>query len=187
MEGNSREALIIGLGNPGKKYEHTRHNLGQRVLFSFAEKYQLSFKKQSVLKGKIARGIVKEKRVLLLFPITYINLSGQAVRNTIHFFKLSLEEILVLSDDIALPFGILRFRKKGRSGGHNGLKDIEDKLETQDYQRLRLGIGKGDIDCFKEHVLAPFTTEEKEKIPEIITQAVIFIEGWLFQKMKEHA
>lgn len=187
MESERKSALIVGLGNPGKKYEMTRHNLGQMVLDAFAEKYQLSFKKESALKGELAKGTVKERKVFLLFPTTYMNLSGQAVQKTMDFFKLSKEEVLILSDDVALPFGTLRFREKGSSGGHNGLKDIEEKLGTQEYQRLRLGVGEPSVGYLEDYVLAPFTKDEQEKIPEVTTQAVTFIEEWLFQEMKEHA
>ena len=176
MESESKRALIVGLGNPGKKYESTRHNMGQMVLSAFADKHLLPFKRESMLKGEVAKGTVKEGKVFLLFPTTYMNLSGQAVRKTMDFFKLSREEILIISDDVALPFGTLRFRDKGSAGGHNGLKDIEEKLGTQDYQRLRLGVGEPAVGYLEDHVLAPFTKEEQEKIPEILTQAVTFIE-----------
>ena len=187
MESESKKALIVGLGNPGKKYESTRHNLGQMVLSAFADKYLLPFKKESTLRGEVAKGTVKEGKVFLLFPTTYMNLSGQAVRKTMDFFKLSREETLILSDDVALPFGTLRFREKGSAGGHNGLKDIEEKLGTQEYQRPRLGVGVPAVGYLEDYVLAPFTKEEQEKIPEILTQAVTFIEEWLFQEIKEHA
>jgi PTH1 family peptidyl-tRNA hydrolase len=187
MESERQRALIVGLGNPGKKYELTRHNLGQMVLSAFAAKHQWPFKKESMLKGDVAKGMVKEGKVFLLFPTTYMNLSGQAVRKTMDFFDLSRAETLILSDDVALPFGTLRFRERGSAGGHNGLKDIEEKLGTQEYQRLRLGVGEPSFGTLEDYVLAPFTKEEQEKIPEILTRAVTFIEEWLFQEMKEHA
>jgi PTH1 family peptidyl-tRNA hydrolase len=186
MESESKRALIVGLGNPGKKYEMTRHNLGQMALAAFAEKYQIPFKKESSLKGEIAKGVVKDRKVFLLFPTTYMNLSGSSVQKTMNFFNIPQEEVLILSDDIALPFGTLRFREKGSAGGHNGLKDIEEKLGTQEYRRLRLGVGEPTFGSLESYVLAPFTKEEQEKIPEITTQAITFIEEWLFQEMKEH-
>ncbi|MCB1107376.1 MAG: aminoacyl-tRNA hydrolase [Chlamydiia bacterium] len=180
-------ALIVGLGNPGKKYEMTRHNLGQMVLFAFASRHQLIFKKDRELQGEIAQGTVKDKRVSLLFPTTFMNLSGQAVRKAMDFYKIDREGILVISDDVDLPFGTLRLRDKGSAGGHNGLKDIEENLKSQDYKRLRLGIGKPLVGYLEDYVLAPFTKEEQEKIPEFTTQAIDVIEEWLFQEMKEHA
>lgn len=187
MDSESQKALIVGLGNPGKKYDSTRHNLGQMVLSAFAAKHSLAFKKERDLKGEIAKGNWKGGKVFLLFPTTYMNLSGQAVKKTMSFYKIPTDEVLILSDDVALPFGTLRFRKKGSAGGHNGLKSIEESLGTQEYQRLKLGIGEPSVGYLEDYVLMPFTKEEQEKIPEITTQAVNFIEEWLFQEIKEHA
>lgn len=187
MDSESQKALIVGLGNPGKKYEMTRHNLGQMVLSAFAKRSSLSFNKERDLQGEIAKGDWKGKKLFLLFPTTYMNLSGQSVRKTMQFYKIQTEEVLILSDDVALPFGTLRFRKQGSAGGHNGLKNIEECLGTQEYHRLKLGIGQPSVGFLEDYVLAPFTKEEQEKIPEISTQAINFIEEWLFQEMKEHA
>lgn len=187
MNSESEKALIVGLGNPGKKYELTRHNFGQMVLSAFAESSSFSFKKERDLKGELAKGDWKEKKLFLLFPTTYVNLSGESVRKTMQFFKIPTEDVLILSDDVALPFGTLRFRVKGSAGGHNGLKDIEEQLGTQEYQRLKLGVSEPAVGYLEDYVLAPFTKEEQEKIPEITTQAINFIEEWLFQEMKEHA
>ncbi|QVL58185.1 MAG: aminoacyl-tRNA hydrolase [Simkaniaceae bacterium] len=187
MDSESQKALIVGLGNPGKKYDSTRHNLGQMVLSAFAAKHSLSFKKEGDLKGEIAKGNWKNGKVFLLFPTTYMNLSGQAVRKTMSFYKIPADEVLILSDDAALPFGTIRFRKKGSAGGHNGLKSIEESLGTREYHRLKLGIGEPAVGYLEDYVLMPFTKEEQEKIPEITTQAVNFIEEWLFHEMKEHA
>ncbi len=183
----SQKALIIGLGNPGMKYNSTRHNLGQLVLFSFARKHALFFKKERDVKGEVAKGNWKDGKVFLLFPTTYMNLSGQAVRKTMNFYKITIDEVLVLSDDVALPFGTLRFRRKGSAGGHNGLKSIEECLGTDAYQRLKLGIGEPSLGCLEDYVLKPFTNEEQKKIPEITTQGINFIEEWLFQEIKENA
>ena len=187
MESKSKKALIVGLGNPGKQYELTRHNFGQMVLSAFAEKHQLSFKKESALKGEVAKGTVKEGKVYLLFPTTYMNLSGASVLKTLKYFEIPREELLILSDDVDLPFGTLRYRPKGSAGGHNGLKDIEQKIGTQEYQRLKLGIGEAEHGYLEAYVLAPFTKDEQKKIPEITTQAIEFIEEWLFQETKEPA
>lgn len=187
MESKSNKALIVGLGNPGKKYEMTRHNFGKIALSAFADKHHLFFKKERELEGEMSKGSVKEKQVFLLFPTTYMNLSGQAVKKTLNFYKIPEDHLLVLIDDAALPFGALRYRAKGSSGGHNGLKDIEEKLGTQEYQRLKIGIGGPQVGALEDYVLAPFTKEEQEKIPEITTQVIKFIEEWLFQEMKEYA
>ena len=171
--------LIVGLGNPGKKYDLTRHNFGQMVLYAFAEKHHFSFKKEREFKGEIARGRWKEERVLLLFPTTYMNLSGQAVRKTVSFYKIPIEDLLIISDDAALPFGTLRSRNSGSAGGHNGLKSIEESLGTRDYPRLKLGVGEATVGLLEDHVLSPFTKEEQEKLPEMITQGVRYLEEWL--------
>jgi PTH1 family peptidyl-tRNA hydrolase len=186
LNSESEKVLIVGLGNPGKKYEMTRHNLGQMVLSAFAQRCAFPFKKERSLKGEIAHGDLKGKKLYLLFPTTYMNLSGESVSKTIQFFKIPLKGVLVLSDDVALPFGTLRFRTKGSAGGHNGLKNIEEHLGTDEYQRLKLGVSEPIIGSLEDYVLAPFTKEEQEKIPEITTQAINFIEEWLFQEMKEH-
>jgi len=184
MESESRKELIVGLGNPGKKYEFTRHNFGQMVLYAFAEKNHFSFKKEREFKGEVAKGTWKKGKIFLLFPTTYMNLSGQAVRKIVDFYKISLENILIISDDAALPFGNHRFRDKGSAGGHNGLKSIEESLGTQDYQRLKLGVGEPLVGFLEDYVLSPFTKEEQEKLPEMITQGVTFLEEWLSREPK---
>ncbi|MGE0199174.1 MAG: aminoacyl-tRNA hydrolase [Simkaniaceae bacterium] len=183
MDSEDHKSLIVGLGNPGEKYTFTRHNFGQRVLYAFAEKHRFSFKKEREFKGEIAKGTWKGGKLFLLFPTTYMNLSGQAARALINFYKISLEDVLIISDDIALPFGSYRFRTKGTAGGHNGLKSIEECLGTQDYQRLKMGIGEPLVGFLEDYVLSPFTKEEQEKLPEMITQGVTFLEEWL---SKEH-
>lgn len=179
MDSVGRKMLIVGLGNPGKKYFFTRHNFGQMVLYAFAEKHHFSFKKERDFKGEIAKGNWKEGKLLLLFPTTYMNLSGRAVRKTVDFYKISLEDVLVISDDAALPFGTHRFKSKGSAGGHNGLKSIQECLGTSEYQRLKMGVGEPLIGYLEDYVLSPFTKEEQEKLPEMITQGVIYLEEWL--------
>ena len=184
MQSESKKELIVGLGNPGKKYDFTRHNFGQMVLYAFAEKHHFSFKKEREFKGEIAKGSWKEGKLFLLFPTTYMNLSGQAVRKIVDFYKISLEDVLIISDDAALPFGTHRFRSSGSAGGHNGLKSIEESLGTQDYQRLKLGVGEPLVGFLEDYVLRPFTKEEQEKLPEMITQGVTFLEEWLSREPK---
>ena len=181
MESKSRLALIVGLGNPGKEYENTRHNMGFQVLRAFAERYNWTFKKQRDFKGEFAHGSCKEKKVILLLPTTYMNLSGQSVRKVFDFYKFSLEDVLVVTDDVALPFGTLRFRERGSAGGHNGLKSIESQLGTQEYSRLRIGIGDREHGLLEDYVLSCFTKDEKEKLPAVIDEAVAFLEKWLEQ------
>ena len=157
------------------------------VLCALASKYSWSFKRNALLDGEIASGGYQDKKVILLFPTTYMNLSGRAVRKAVDWFKISLSELLILSDDIALPFEAMRYRDMGSSGGHNGLKDIEGALGTRDYSRLRLGVGMPTSQDLKDYVLSPFDKEEQEKIPDLITRAVTWIEEWLIQEIKEQA
>lgn len=177
--------LIVGLGNPGKKYEKTRHNFGFMVVRAFAEKNSWIFKSNRNLEGEIASGKIGERKTILLLPKTYVNLSGQAVRKVLDYYKVDLTHLVVVADDIALDFGTLRFREKGSSGGHNGLKDIESSLGTQEYQRLRLGTGDRQHGLLEDYVLAPFTLEEQKHLPKVIEEGVNFLDKWLMKETYE--
>jgi len=177
--------LIVGLGNPGKKYENTRHNFGFMVVRAFAEKQGWIFKSERNLSGEVASGRIRDGRIILLLPSTYMNLSGQAVRKVLDYYKIDPAHLIVVTDDIALDFGTLRFRDKGSSGGHNGLKDIESHLGTQEYQRLRLGIGDREHGFLEDYVLAPFTAEEQKLLPKVIEEGVDFLDKWLMKETYE--
>lgn len=179
-EGSKR--LIVGLGNPGKRYALTRHNLGQILLYAFANIYHFSFKKERALQGELAQGISEDKTLFLLFPLTYMNLSGEAVRKVMHFYKIERDNLLVLVDDADLPFGALRFRDKGRCGGHNGLRSIESHLGSPHYQRLKMGIGRPDEAPLEHYVLSPFTKDEQKQLPEITDRGVTCLTDWLSGK-----
>jgi len=141
-----------------------------------------SFKKEREFKAEVAKGNWNEETLFLLFPTTYMNLSGLAVRKIVGFYKIPLENILIISDDAALPFGTHRLRETGSAGGHNGLKSIEQSLSTQDYNRLKMGVGEPSSGFLEDYVLAPFTKEEQEKLPELITQGVNYLEEWLSRR-----
>lgn len=175
--------LIVGLGNPGKKYENTRHNLGFTIVSSFAKKCNWNFKKERELEGELAIGTCNQVKVVLLLPTTYMNLSGHSVKKTMDFYKISLPNLLIVNDDFALPFGAFRYRKQGSAGGHNGLKSIEFCLKTQEYSRLRVGIGD-PIGPIENYVLSSFTKEEIESLPQIIDEGVQFITNWI-QEIEE--
>ena len=177
-----KHALIVGLGNPGKAYEHSRHNLGFMVVRAFAKKQEWSFKKDRNLEGEIASGKVENSKVTLLLPLTYMNASGQAVRKVLDYYKIDLTHSVVVLDDINLEFGALRFRKKGGCGGHNGLRDIESRLGTQEYQRLRIGIGDRVQGSLEEYVISPFTPREREFLVKVVDQGVDFLNKWLFEE-----
>jgi len=179
-----KRELIVGLGNPGKKYHLTRHNLGQVVLCAFAEKYHFSFRKAREVKGEIAQKGWGEGALFLLFPTLYMNLSGRSVRSTMNFYAIALEDILIISDDVSLPLGTCRLRSEGSSGGHNGLKSIEEALNTRDYHRLRLGVGRPLQGGLEEYVLSPFAREEQEQLSEMVTRGVTLLEEWLSRELK---
>ena len=169
--------LIIGLGNPGYKYEETRHNIGFKVVEAFAKECDTSFEIKKL--GELAQAKYKGRQILLLKPNTFMNLSGKAVNYWMQTEKIPLENILVITDDLALPFGKLRMKGKGSSGGHNGLKDIQAVLNSTEYTRLRFGVG----DEFKpgqqvDYVLGEWNAHEKETLEDRIKTATEFIKGF---------
>ena len=162
--------LIVGLGNIGAEYADTRHNIGFRVLDALAEASNVSFTAGRY--GSTATLRYRGRTVILLKPSTYMNLSGKAVRYWLEQENIPIENLLVISDDIALPFGELRMRKKGSAGGHNGLKNIAELLQSQQYARLRFGIGGDFPRGFQvDYVLGTWTDEEQKALPERIEVA----------------
>ena len=157
--------LIVGLGNIGMEYADTRHNIGFKVLDALAEASNAVF--TTVRYGDMAEVRFKGRTLLLLKPSTYMNLSGKAVRYWMDAEKIDPENLLVISDDIALPFGTLRLRPKGSAGGHNGLKNIAELLGTEEFARMRFGIG-GDFPRGHQvdYVLGTWTEEERKAMPE---------------------
>ncbi|MFR9167011.1 MAG: aminoacyl-tRNA hydrolase [Dysgonomonas sp.] len=157
--------LIAGLGNIGTEYEYSRHNIGFRVLDALAEASNVFFVNDRY--GAVAEIKVKGRTLILLKPSTYMNLSGNAIRYWLQKEKIPLENLLVVVDDLALPFGVLRLKAKGSDAGHNGLRNIQDVLGTQNYARLRFGIGNDFPKGMQvEYVLSNFWKEEEEKLPE---------------------
>ena len=161
--------LIVGLGNPGKKYEHTRHNMGFDVLDLFADLASIDIDKES-FKGLLGRGKLFNEDVILLKPQTFMNLSGESVQEVVHYFKISLEDIIVIYDDMDILPGKIRLRPNGSSGGHKGIQSIIDKLGTDNIKRIRVGIGKPTYDTI-DYVLSKPSKEEKEEIEEAIKEA----------------
>ena len=157
--------LIVGLGNIGAEYARTRHNIGFNVLDALAEASNTAF--TTARYGDVAEAKHKGRTLVLLKPSTYMNLSGKAVRYWMEAEKIPLENLLVVSDDIALPFGTLRLRPKGSAGGHNGLKNISELLGTEEYARMRFGVG-GDFPRGHqvEYVLGEWNDEERAALPE---------------------
>ena len=163
--------LIVGLGNIGDEYRDTRHNIGFKILDAFAEASNISFATERY--GDIARVRVKNKQLILLKPSTYMNLSGNAVRYWKDKENIPVDHILVLVDDIALPFGAVRIKGRGSDAGHNGLKNIAQMLGTDAYPRLRFGIGNDfPRGCQVDYVLGNFTLDERQKLSTRIDVAI---------------
>ena len=165
-----KKFLIVGLGNIGEKYSNTRHNIGFKILDELAKKEDVTFESEKL--GSIAKFRFKGRTFILLKPSTYMNLSGKAVKYWITKENIPLENLLVICDDLNLNFGAIRVKAKGSDGGHNGLKDINITLETQQYARFRFGVGsefsKGRQSDF---VLGEWDTEESKLLPERLEQA----------------
>jgi peptidyl-tRNA hydrolase, PTH1 family len=162
--------LIVGLGNPGTKYDRTRHNVGFDLLDILAKRWQISLSDRKQFQGIYGEGFGNHNaKVRLLKPQTFMNLSGQSVRAAIDWFKLPPESVMVVYDDLDLPLGKLRLRLSGSAGGHNGMKSIISHLGTQNFPRVRIGIGKsfGEKDTIS-HVLGKFSGEETPIVKEVI-------------------
>ena len=165
--------VIVGLGNPDKKYEHTRHNIGFDVIDALADKYNINVteKKHKALCGT---GIIEGMKVLLVKPQTYMNLSGESVAEVMNFYKLDPdEEMIVIFDDISLEPGRIRIRKKGSAGGHNGIKNIIAMTGTSGFKRIKVGVGeKPEGWDLADHVLGRFSSEHRVKVEEAIGHAM---------------
>jgi PTH1 family peptidyl-tRNA hydrolase len=162
--------LIVGLGNPGPEYSDTRHNVGFWVTAELAKRHQAKLRLSSKWQARTARVTQGAEDVLLAEPMTFMNLSGRAVRDLVTFYKIPVADILVMVDDADLPLGKLRIRMSGSAGGHNGLKSIIQELGTQEFSRLRIGVGRqaGEL---KNHVLGRFGAGEREPIETAVKRA----------------
>ena len=173
--------VLVGLGNPGRNYSDTKHNFGFWVLDKFAEKRSLKFQA-----GKGDYLLVKSNNIALVKPTTYMNNSGIAVADYCRYFQNTPEELLVVYDDIDLPLGTLRFKPSGGSGGHKGMESIIYQLESEDFNRLRIGISaENEMGPSERYVLSPFPKDWKEKINEMIEKACDGIDYFLTHDMKE--
>lgn len=171
--------LIVGLGNPGRKYEKTRHNIGFSVIDQLSERFQIPVNKEK-FRGLIGEGVISGEKVVLLKPLTYMNLSGESVRPAMDWYRAELDELLVIYDDLDLPLGKIRLRLKGSSGGHNGMKSIINHLGTDHFKRLKIGIDRPPAGMsVPNYVLAPFTSEEQPHVEQVISEASEAVETWL--------
>ena len=162
--------LIVGLGNPGKKYEGTRHNIGFMTVDLLSDLAQIDVDK-GIFNGLLGRGQIFNEDVMIFKPTTYMNLSGTAVQQVVHYFKIDLQDIIVVCDDMAINVGRIRLRQKGSSGGQKGLQNIIDCLGSDQFKRIRVGIGEPEYDSV-DFVLGKPTKDELPLIEEAIKNAV---------------
>ncbi len=183
-----KKFLIVGLGNIGEKYHNTRHNIGFKIVDAFVKEHDASFETEKL--GDVAKLKVKGKTVIVLKPSTYMNLSGKAVQYWMKQENIKVENLLVITDDLNIDFGKLRIKGKGSSGGHNGLKDIQDKFNTGAYPRFRFGVG-ADYGRGRQvdYVLGQWSKEEEsemiERIPTSVKAVTSFITAGLSNTMNE--
>ncbi len=171
--------LIVGLGNPGHEYVRTRHNVGFMVLDALASQWRFSFNEHTKWKAELA----KHQQLYFLKPLTFMNLSGQAVQACAQFYKIKPEEVLLIYDDVALPIGKLRLRPSGSAGGHNGIKSIIQHLGTDQFPRIKIGIGGAEKSSLSGHVLGRFSVAEQESVDKSLARAadavkMCALHGW---------
>ena len=177
-----KEIYLIGLGNPGKKYLKTRHNIGFLVLENLSKKYNANFSLKEKLKSSFSEFRINDSIYRLFLPNTFMNNSGDAVKAILDWYKINLDQVFIIVDDKDLPLGKIRFRKKGSSGGHNGLKSIIEKLQTHNFNRIRIGIGTPQ--SFKgtnnfntiSHVLGNISSEEKTILDKVYVKVIESLE-----------
>lgn len=172
--------IIAGLGNPGKQYENTRHNIGWQIIDALADKHNIRVL-ESKFKGLVGKGVIGSEKVLLIKPLTYMNLSGECIGEAVNFFKIDeTAELIVIADDISLDVGHIRMRKKGSAGGHNGLKNIIAHLGHEEFIRMKIGVGDKPAGYdLADYVLGHFKKEEEAALLECKKNAVLAIEAIL--------
>jgi PTH1 family peptidyl-tRNA hydrolase len=169
--------IVTGLGNPGRDYEGTRHNIGFMVLKELARRHNPPAGRTR-FRAEIFEFFLGSEKVVLVAPMTYMNLSGVAVQQVMNWYKADLDDLIVVYDDLDLPLGQLRIRAQGSAGGHNGLKSIVQELGTDDVQRLRVGIGRGPSTAVAR-VLSRFSAEDAKMLPDVISRAADMVELWI--------
>ncbi|WP_153127243.1 aminoacyl-tRNA hydrolase [Peribacillus tepidiphilus] len=182
--------IFIGLGNPGKQYEKTRHNIGFEVIDALSEKWGIPLD-QAKHKGIYGIGHVKGEKVLLLKPLTYMNLSGESIGAVLEYYKEEVDNLVVLYDDLDLPVGKIRLRQKGSAGGHNGIKSTIAHLRTQNFNRIRIGIGRPTVPmAITNYVLGRFSEEEWAEMKKVMEKCTEACEDWIdtpfLQVMNKH-
>lgn len=170
--------LIIGLGNPGKEYENTRHNIGFMFLDYYYDYLKLSDKWSKKFNGLYIETMIDNEKVILLKPQSYMNLSGGVVRKYVDYFKIDIDDILVISDDLDLNFLNFKLKDKGSCGGHNGLRDIENSLSTTNYKRLKIGISNDKELDTKDYVLSKFSISNKKEINNLFSTLMSLMDDY---------
>ena len=170
--------MIVGLGNPGKKYENTKHNVGFMVVDQLAKEHGAVFKKNT-FEAEVADYFVNGEKILLVKPLTFMNESGRAVGPLMTYFGIYLEELVVIADDLDMELGKLRLRQKGSAGGHNGLKSIISHIGTQEFNRIKIGIGRPNGKTVVNHVVSTFGKEEMPVIANSVARATEAVDDYV--------
>jgi PTH1 family peptidyl-tRNA hydrolase len=183
---NGAMKLVVGLGNPGKKYEQTRHNVGFEVIDKCQQLIKVELN-QTKFKGTYGVARIGSEKIYLLKPLTYMNLSGESVGPLMNYFKMTPEDLLVIYDDLDLPPGTIRLRQKGSHGGHNGMKSIIQHIGTDQFKRIRVGVGRPDPgESVPDYVLGTFPPQERGEIDDAVDRAAKAVQKWTetdFQKV----
>lgn len=171
--------MIVGLGNPGKQYEKTRHNIGFQVIDKLCENLGVRLNKEK-FKGLYCMERLNGEKVLLLKPFTYMNLSGESIQAFMHYYGITPDNLVIIYDDLDLPVGTIRLRQKGSAGGHNGLKSTIAHLGTQSFNRIRIGIGRPPVGmAVPDYVLAKFSKQELIEMDHVVEKCATACEQWL--------
>lgn len=170
--------LIVGLGNPGKEYENTRHNIGFMAIDNYVKFHNLGDFKEK-FNGLYLKYQLSDEQIILVKPLSFMNLSGDVVRKYVDYFKVDIKDILIIHDDLDMPVGKIKLKQNGSSGGHNGIKDISLKLGTEEFKRLKVGIANNKNMDTKDYVLGRFSKEEKDLINEAIDETTKIIDDYL--------
>ena len=168
--------LIVGLGNPGEEYDNTRHNIGFMVIDNYAKQNNLKFSKKN--NGLFCK-VINDNSFILLKPLSYMNLSGTVIRRFVDYYKIKNEDILIIQDDLDMPVGKIKLKYKGSSGGHNGIKNIIENLNTNCFPRFKIGISNNKEIDTKDYVLGKFSKEERDKLNKIIAFSEDIINDFL--------
>ena len=173
--------IIFGLGNPGQQYKDNRHNIGYMIVDRFVNEQRVSFKRSFKLAAYIAKKRIEREDVVFVKPRTFMNNSGMCVKKVLNSYKVSVEDILIIYDEVDLPLGDIRFRKKGSAGGHRGMAAAIDALSTEEINRLRVGIEGNRSEDLSDYVLSDFSQQEKEILGEVIERATLACHDWIEQ------